>query len=59
VVIRPAEDGWLAVECPAFEGCFSQGKTVEEALANIAEAIAACLAAGDVPADVHHVTVAA
>lgn len=59
VVIRSGEDDWLTVECPAFEGCFSQGKTVEEALANIQEAIAACLLAGDVPAQVHQVTVAA
>lgn len=59
VIIRPGKDGWLVVECPAFEGCFSQGKTVEEALANIREAIQCCLLAGDVPAQVHQVTVAA
>ena len=33
---------WI-VECPAIPGCVSQGKTREEALTNIKEAIALCL----------------
>lgn len=33
---------WV-VECPAIPGCISQGTTREEALANIREAIVACL----------------
>lgn len=37
------EDGVWVVECPAIPGCVSQGQTREEALANIREAIAACL----------------
>ncbi|MDH4408157.1 MAG: type II toxin-antitoxin system HicB family antitoxin [Verrucomicrobiales bacterium] len=37
------EDGVWVVECPAIPGCVSQGDTREEALANIREAIAACL----------------
>jgi predicted RNase H-like HicB family nuclease len=37
------EDGVWVVECPSIPGCVSQGKTREEALANIREAIAACL----------------
>lgn len=59
VVLRDGEDGWLLVECPAFEGCFTQGRTREEAMANIREAIAACLEAGDEPAQTASVTVAA
>ena len=30
-------------ECPAIPGCVSQGKTEEEAMENIREAIAVCL----------------
>ena len=37
------EDGVWVAECPAIPGCVSQGHTREEALANIREAIAACL----------------
>ncbi len=37
------EDGVWVVECPSIPGCVSQGQTREEALANIREAIAACL----------------
>ena len=43
VIITEGEDGWYVVECPAIPGCVSQGKTVEEALANIKEAIQGCL----------------
>jgi len=34
----PESEYWLA-ECPSLPGCFSQGKTREEALKNIREAI--------------------
>ena len=37
------EDGVWIVECPSIPGCVSQGKTRDEALANIKEAIALCL----------------
>jgi len=43
VVVHPGEDGWLVVECPLIPGCVSQGKTHDEAIANIREAIALCL----------------
>jgi predicted RNase H-like HicB family nuclease len=33
------EDGWFIVECPSLPGCVSQGRTKEEALTNIREAI--------------------
>ncbi|MDI3548176.1 MAG: hypothetical protein PWR10_1828 [Halanaerobiales bacterium] len=39
VVLKPDEDGVFVVECPALPGCISQGKTKEEALQNIKEAI--------------------
>jgi predicted RNase H-like HicB family nuclease len=37
------EDGIWVAECPSIPGCISQGKTRDEALANIREAIALCL----------------
>ena len=37
------EDGVWIAECPSIPGCVSQGDTREDALANIGEAIAACL----------------
>ncbi len=41
VKIEKAEDGWFVAECPSLPGCISQGKTHEEALVNIKEAITA------------------
>lgn len=43
VTIYEDEDGMYVVECPAIPGCISQGKTREEALDNIREAIEGCL----------------
>jgi len=39
VTIEQDEAGYFVVECPALPGCLSQGRTREEALANIREAI--------------------
>ncbi len=43
VTLDRDEDGMWIVECPAIPGCVSQGKTREEALANIRESIQLCL----------------
>ncbi|MCH7471382.1 type II toxin-antitoxin system HicB family antitoxin [bacterium] len=43
VVLTPGESGCIVAECPIIPGCISQGKTREEALANIADAIKGCL----------------
>lgn len=44
VFLEPDEDsGGYVVVCPSIPGCYSQGHTVEEALANIREAIELCL----------------
>lgn len=37
--IEKDEDGFYVVECPLFEGCYTQGKTLDEALNNIREAL--------------------
>jgi predicted RNase H-like HicB family nuclease len=39
VVVDRGEDGYFVAHCPALRSCWSQGKTREEALANIREAI--------------------
>jgi predicted RNase H-like HicB family nuclease len=38
-MLYPGEDGYWVVECPSLPGCISQGKTKEEAVQNICEAI--------------------
>jgi len=37
--VEKDEDGFYVIECPIFEGCYSQGKTLDEALKNIREVI--------------------
>lgn len=39
VLVDAAEEGGYWTEVPALPGCFSQGESVEEALANTKEAI--------------------
>jgi predicted RNase H-like HicB family nuclease len=39
VIIHAAEEGGYWVEVPALPGCFSQGETIDAALANVREAI--------------------
>ena len=43
VVLIPGEDGYMVAEVPVIPGCISQGRTREEALANIREAALLCL----------------
>jgi hypothetical protein len=39
VIVYPGEDGYWVTQCPSLPACISQGKTKEEAIANIQEAI--------------------
>ena len=43
VIITRDEDGYFVAEVPVLKSCFTQGKTREEALANIKEVIHLCL----------------
>ena len=43
VTLDRDEDGVWIAECPSVPGCVSQGKTKADAIANVREAIAACL----------------
>ena len=37
--VEKGDDGFYVVECPVLEGCYTQGKTIDEALRNIREVI--------------------
>jgi antitoxin HicB len=39
ITLERDEDGYIVASCPALPGCHSQGKTDEEAISNIKEAI--------------------
>ncbi len=39
ILLEKDENGVFVAECPAFPGCISQGKTRQEALENIRDAI--------------------
>ena len=39
VIIELDESGWYVSQCPSLPGCISQGKTREEAIENIQDAI--------------------
>ncbi|HJH26190.1 MAG TPA: hypothetical protein C5S37_05295 [Methanophagales archaeon] len=43
VLVEKGEDGFFVVECPLLQGCYTQGKTLDEALKNIHEVIEMCV----------------
>ncbi len=43
IVVEKDESGFFVAVNPSLAGCYSQGKTVEEALANVREATELCL----------------
>ncbi len=45
VIVYSGEDEYFVAECPSLPGCISQGRTREEAVANIKEAIRLYIAA--------------
>jgi predicted RNase H-like HicB family nuclease len=45
MILTPGEDGYWVAEVPSLPGCISQGKTREEGITNIKEAIEWCIAA--------------
>jgi predicted RNase H-like HicB family nuclease len=42
IVLETGDDGWIVATCPALNAV-SQGKTRDEAVANIQEAMALCI----------------
>ena len=45
VIIERDKDGWYVASVPKIEGCYTQGKTIQQALERIKEAIEVCLQA--------------
>ncbi|MEK6899639.1 MAG: type II toxin-antitoxin system HicB family antitoxin [Nanoarchaeota archaeon] len=45
VIIEQDEDGMYVAKVPDITGCFTQGKTVEQAMERIKEAVQVCLEA--------------
>ncbi len=43
LIVERDEDDFYVVECPLFQGCYTQGKTLDDALSNIREVIELCL----------------
>jgi len=43
VIVHEAEEGGYWAEVPAIPGCATQGETMDELLANLREAVEACL----------------
>jgi predicted RNase H-like HicB family nuclease len=43
VVIERDEDGFYVGEVPQLRACYSQGRTIDELMANMRDAIALCL----------------
>jgi predicted RNase H-like HicB family nuclease len=39
IVVERGEDGYFVAHCPSLKSCWTQGKTREEALKNIREAV--------------------
>ncbi|HEY4521023.1 MAG TPA: type II toxin-antitoxin system HicB family antitoxin [Candidatus Paceibacterota bacterium] len=45
IIVERDEDGFFVAINPSLSGCYSQGKTIDEALANVREATELCLEA--------------
>jgi predicted RNase H-like HicB family nuclease len=60
VVLEPGEQGGFVAHCPSLKSCWSQGRTREEALDNMREAIELYLEPdpAELPNDQNHEVVA-
>ncbi len=47
VLIEQDKDGWFVAKVPDIRGCYTQGKTVEQAMERVKEAIQVCLEADE------------
>lgn len=45
VIIEKDSEGWYVASVPEISGCYTQGKTIQQVLERIKEAMAVCLEA--------------
>lgn len=45
VIIEKDEEGWFVASVPEIPGCYTQGKTIQQVLERVKEAMAVCLEA--------------
>ena len=45
VLIEQSEDGWYVAIVPDISGCYTQGKTIDQAIERVKEAIEVCIEA--------------
>ncbi|MEK6850509.1 MAG: type II toxin-antitoxin system HicB family antitoxin [Nanoarchaeota archaeon] len=45
VIIEKDEDGWYVARVPEIQGCHTQGKSIEQVIERIKEAIEVCIVA--------------
>lgn len=43
VIVHEAEEGGFWAEVPSIKGCMTEGDTMEELMANLQDAVSACL----------------
>lgn len=48
VLIEQDSEGWFVAKVPDIQGCYTQGKTVQQAIERIKEAIKVCLDAEEI-----------
>ncbi len=43
VLVEQSPDGWFVAKVPDLQGCYTQGKTIAQALERVKEAIQVCI----------------
>ena len=49
IIIEKDADGWFVASVPSIKGCHTQGKTIDQAIERVKEAILLCLETGKIP----------
>lgn len=49
IIIEKDADGWFVASVPSIKGCHTQGKTIDQAIERVKEAILLCLETEKIP----------